>query len=56
MKIKEFRRSLPRKTLLEMNHRRKSLNGINLKASTSAYPGTLKTTRKVFNRTGKYLS
>lgn len=56
MKIKEFRRGLPRKTLLQLNISNKYFDGVNIKGSTTVYHKTLKSSRKVFNSTSNSIT
>lgn len=55
-KINQFRRSIPRNTLLQMNVTSAGFSTVKIKESSTQYPKTLKSSRMALNSTGRIFS
>jgi hypothetical protein len=52
MKIKELRRSIPRKTLAPLSTKNRDIKGLKNKGLATQYPTSIGSGRKAFNSTG----
>lgn len=53
MKIKELKRSIPRRTLAPLSTKNRDIKGLKTKGLATQYPTSLGSGRKAFNSTGK---